>query len=1401
MRILIVLSLLLFSSLNALTKSNEALPMADRAAGASSLVNGCVNAISGNYLDRTIDLSIVGPEPINFERYHCSFDQYSCSLWPTWGHNYNSFIYLSNEPVDGKSTSVCFLKDINGGTSFFSTPWREDKDQLMSFNKNLPENKGFTNLGGATLHASSTPANSTIFRKKKSKFAVLKTGDGGFKAYQSYKDSESNVFFKIRSERKPNGNKIVYDQDEKKPSMLDLLNVRTTNAQDKLLSNLKFHVKSLEDFINDPTIVIEGSNGQKCIYRFMKQYADKKTKLQFFLVEVESPLHPKENYEYDFQKNNKLIGKIKAKRRPNGRFLLTEYYENGMNRFSEGDCTLVPISSVDDPRINRVKVQKAPLGTDATPIVSHRYFYDLHQTRNAKGVIIDYGRTDVYDAYSNRTSYFFDGESRLSSIAKYTVNDGSQCYSNELFFWGGKWTNEEGCLTNQRLVDGKTGKIVHERIYTYDARANVIGDTFVGNLTGGSEYPNESILQEFTYSNDESNLLLTENDFLTKTLYSYQPGTNLVTAKFMSKDGTIIKREFYGYDENALVIVKIVDDGITNDINNLTGVTERFITRTIRSTQYPQIGLPIQEEKTYLDIKTGEIILLQKKTTSYTKEGRPHRQSIYDSQNILSYTLVWEYDSMGNVIMEQNPLGHVTRRQFVDGNLVWEQGPNVTYEKRYHYDYCDRRIKTETIHQDGKHFVNHYRYNYLHQCVASTDLHGNETLYTYDIAGNVIKKVNPAVVNQDGVVYQPEERFEYDVEGNLITEVNAAGGVTRKRYNARGKEAYVEYPDGTVESMRYNHWGMLVEAIAKNGTKTCYEYDYQKRVLKEEAFDPDGNLLKVTTNTYNANHLLSSIDPDGIVTTYTYDGAGRELIVKRGDSLTSFEYDSLGRKHKIFQQYGDDPTQYTVLVKAYDYLDQIIEERTEDFGGNILLKTSYGYDVDGNQTIVIKYTAEGNSVTQTEYNDLKLPTKITNGLQEISYIFYNFDYINQLGQKGQQRTTVDPKGNKLITTLDVQGRTVLSVKCNAFGDVLSRQEIFYDSLGNAVKTVETVVTPDQLNRVVINTWSYNHAGNKLEQIEALGRPEQKITRYCYSSSGELAEIIKSDGIILYHTYNALGLLEKFHSSDQSFSYLYTYNPGGKPIAILDEIDKSLTDRFYDTNGRLTSETLGNGVTLRYAYDRMDRPTQVLLPDNSAINYQYDALHLRQVEHKGYVHEYLSYDLAGSLLEENLCDKSRVYYSCDLLGRIKKVDSKVIQSADYIYDECGNLLGYSTEGKSSRFAYDDLYQLKEEEGHEHHEYTNDSLYNRVKKDGHCYQVNALNQVINDGINDYEYGQNGNLIAQNGINDYEYDQNGNLIAQRGEKKLIYKYDALDRLIRIEKEEGAVAYKYDSFNRRIS
>ncbi len=1313
-------SLLFFVPLFATEVEMKDLPLANQGSGISAIVNGTVNVISGHYLEHAADLAIVCPEDFNFERHYCSKDFGLNSLYHSWSHNWWS--YILKDPNTGKRNAKYYMYDKLGSWLTFSKPAYDSKINKYVIPFRAEDNKGVSNLGGGVLSARTNMKNGAILPEGKTNHYLMPDG-----TKRTYKHTSLGDF--LAKEVKPSGNEITYSFDNGRLKTIELF-----NQDGEKMAWFSIEKANNEHFNLHPYIEIVSSDQRIIRYNFLNR-KNKKDK-RFYLNKVIRGGRTIEGYEYDFFQKDSPDGRITYKTWPEGQFLINEYY-------SSGDNDIVGVSLVipkGDIREHRIRKQKAPLGSDGTPVTAYQFVYCPNKAKNDEG-----GTTYVYDALGNLAKYIYDTNHRLLQIAKPG--------QIERFHWGSG--QNEGNLVDHFFDDSSSGNVLFSRHYSYDDRGNVLKDTFRGNITGLRV---EEFSQHYTYSDDGFNLMLTLDNGLEQHQYQYVPGTNLLAAKFILVNKQIVCREFYEYDRSSCLLCQIKDDGTSLEKDDLAGVTVRTITRYVRKNSIPCWGVPLVIEESYLDLVSGQECLLKKLVQDFDGYGRMLSQKVYGSDGQYAYTHTWAYNDIGDVIREVDALGNVIVRQFDENrNMLEEESLSSGFKKICCYDRCNRKIRENIQTPGGEVLGSAFQYNYLSQCIAEYDVCGNPTLMQVDYHGNILAKNYP-----DG----SKETFVYDSAGNQIAAANQRGLTIHKQYNARGQPVYITYPDGTAESYIYNLWGAVVSHTAKNGTVTKYTRDHQHRILSETVYDASGTCLKTTANTYNALHLLNSIDPEGNVTSYDYDFAGRLIRVSKHDEVTEYAYDTLGRQHKITNYTADQEA--AVTCYEFDSLDRKIEERLEDLQGNVLKKVCYLYDARGNQTQEIKHTAAGLAITKTEYNLFNQPTLITDSLGHTKHIAYNYKHKDANGLYVQQHIETDPLGQQTITTFDAMGRVASIVKKNSINYELAKVEKQYDPCGNCIASIDTIYSKNG-PRIVKNCWEYDSLNRVITQIEASGLPEQKITRYAYNANGERETIVKPDGIVLTHTYNALGLLQALASSDGSIHYQYTYSPSGLPLQVDDLVNNTVTTRTY-YKGRLQQETLGNGLAIGYEYDRIGRPTKVIFPDQTVVEYTYDACYLRQITRNGLAHHYKTYDLSGNLLEEQCFNGNALATSYDLLGRAL---STPLQSG-ICYDQAGNLISYQQEGEVLNFGYDDLYQLNKEKDHA---YQFDSLHNRVSKDEENFTYNGLNQIVSD--------------------DLEYDFNGNLIRQGSTH---YTYDALDRLIKVS-GKTATTYCYDSFNRRLS
>lgn len=1362
----------------------------------SNFVNNSVCVITGEYVDNTLDITIPGPEPLTLSRKYSSLTpvDYFGVGWFINQHDVATYKYA----VKNYLKVYCItLGQTSGSRLCYTCPKSEDtsKEILLDFYYL----KGIVN-GGSTLSGRYNLKNQKVFYNDNKKVPVrVTTPDGSIRKYQKLDLKKYN--YHQTEEEKLNKHRFLFSHDDQ----FRLTDITLKGPGDKVYSHINFEIK------NNIT-KLTASNNKNITYQFksLKSHVindDKKEHL--YLESVEASDATKISYQY-------LAGTtypVLSRKTYRGQYVGIKYYNKGGNILTPIDLENIKkgggnepnklesihIDSQNDYRIGRVKQLTAPVGHDNSPIITHTFVYNAKTKDTQKGQEVLSGETEVYDAYLHKTLYAYNKDHRLKSVEKFSgTQPNFQSYKKDYYLWASDDSPQESNLLGKYIKDSQK-RVLKAIYYEYDDRGNLTKERLCGKLTNihapelhldHHHFPTgayECDEKRYFYSGDGLNLLVreegnsSEESSSQKSIsYSYQHGTDIMTSKLIAIQDQIKMREFYEYDLDCVLVKKIIDDGSSIHKDDLTGMSERHVTYITPRSSAP-FGLPECIEEKYLE--NGQEILLKKVVCEYSNEGYLTERKVYGSNGKHAYTERWEYNAHGKVTKEIDAMGHVVIKDYDENdNLKMVQGPHPDYEIRYNYD-CANRLVQQIESYDGQQFVSSFRYDYLNNKTTASNYYGLETSYEYDEFGRVVKTTFPLLADEHGHLSQPCEMNRYNELDQIVAIIDAKGQTTSMEYNIRGKPFTITHPDGSKESFIYKINGSLRQKTEKNGSYTIYVRDYQDRVLKEEIYSPDHKLLKCSQFTYNAFHLMQSIAPDGLVTSYEYDGAGRLIAKTIGEHRTTQKYDNLGRLIEICEE-GQ-----RVHRKKYDLLDHVLDERITDSSGKKVLHVSqYTYDEQGNQ-ISAKTGACGK--TFTEYNPHRKPTKIIDAMGNATVIRYDHNFINGSGLRVLQITTIDPMGYQTIQTHDNIGRVVETVSKNPMGEKISSQQTFYDICGNKCRQIDAVIFDKKVTHSITTIWSYNYM-NKLETlVEAASTPEQKTTRNEYNFYGQLASTIKPDGKKISYEYDALGRLTSSKSSDDSIHYSYTYNLSDLPVEISD--GKNVTTREYDVYGQMTSERLGHGLTMQYEHDDLGHTTKVVLPDDSYIEYKHDILDLKEVHRwvnreRKYSHVNEKHNQTGQVCTARLPgQKENTKYSYDKLGRCVKMQNNHLNEnvPQQGFDSVGNLLTYDSGDTNYQFSYDEYNQIKTEKGHTDHEYSCDSLSNRRKKDNLASSYNNLNQLLNQGNEKFKYDANGNLIQRT---------NGNEITT-------YTYDALDRLVAVSKDGRKIEYTYDSFNRRLT
>lgn len=1319
-----------------------------------------VNVINGEYCESATDLIITGPDILTLRRF------YSSNVWRI---NPERILVIGKEPF-GKSCEIdkvnfekvlAFAGERSGGILPYSG-WRStsgfSKDPLKINHLNAI---GMVNTYAEEMNGQSNHLNNLLTCQGATCELIL--GDGTKRIYQKVAKPSALIlgeelipsfaaqvvepeYYFLMQETLPSGNHIffIYDND----SHLISIEMKNKN-QTKTHSWIKFSY----NFQNDECqIDIETSDTKTLTYRMVLDNGI------YQLVKAEGSHLIPTAFEY----NGVLVKRIQ----PLGRFIEIEYQEG------------------------KVKALKGPHYQTGETEINYTFYYGNEYT-------------DVIN--SIKTRYIHDDRLQLIAIERY--DEQNNLYRVERKYWG-----VSGLLRATTIEDGK-GQIHSYHSFKYDEYGNVIEERLYGNLTGKQEAslqvnPDGELLNQeneechfksFGYSKDGLNLLTQVGDFKgNQTLYFYEPETNLLIKKFIYEKDSIRRRLFQEYNEDAVCIKIVEDNGSTKNNTYDWSIDERHIKEFRPKENLPGVGLPeIIEEKVF-DIGKKKEILVKKLINTFDDQSNLLTCSTYDANDQYAFTESKTYNFIGEITSDEDKAGNRTDYTYDEiGNLIRISSKNQSTDTTY-----DFHNQPTEINSNGQ--IHRNCYDARGRKISSVDRFGNPTIYEYDAFDRLIKVIHPEVLDENNQVIRPTFVYTYDLFGNVLTIQDPKGFITSKSYNLRNKPTKIEYPDGSYELFKYDPEGSLHRSLTRDQIITVYEYDYLGRLVHEESSTSDtGELgfIKGKFYKYNGFRCIEE-KQDKFLKRYFYDPAGRIAILaehpewsdeKKSDShKTEIMYDSLGRIQQKKVWFDGGRQDYFLESFEWDPLGNVLEKKIQDAQGKVLLQRGFLYNSQG--MCIEEFSLENSTkvtLSQTVFGINGEPISYVDALGQETKVCIDEAYRNSLGQNVLKKTIVSCLGVQTELEFDALGRMYSICKKDPFGVLLSCQKILYDSLGNKACEINEQIVQGQIQGVQKNRWYYGPLGRLDEVVEAVDTPLEQRTRYSYNSLGQMT--CKNTGTPINYSYNKEGVLHKIEAKDSKkelqISNTYTFDRINK-IELTTTLQGISVERSYNCFDQMIRETFKDGdltYSIRFSYDRLGRIKEVKLPDNSKIAYTFVGPFGREVkrmsEHNDvlYSHTYDQFDQQGKLLAETLPGNlGKQEYTYDPNG-----NKKTIKSDLFSEDSERDLIGRLTEinGKK-KFAYNDLSQLVSE-NNKTFEY--DSLDNRIKINNDELIYNGLNQLKSHCGTEYFYDLRGNLskkVQNKEETRLESNALSQLISVENSNRLIFSYDPFGRLL-VEKQ----------------
>lgn len=632
---------------------------------------------------------------------------------------------------------------------------------------------------------------------------------------------------------------------------------------------------------------------------------------------------------------------------------------------------------------------------------------------------------------------------------------------------------------------------------------------------------------------------------------------------------------------------------------------------------------------------------------------------------------------------------------------------------------------------------------------ATTDFNGNQTLYLYDPVRNLESwRTEAAGTPQARVITtqwhstfrspvqidQPGQRtnFTYDSNGNLLTKTvtDTATNGTRTwtyTYNSYGQVLTIDGPRTDVAD---------VTTYTYQDCSSGYGCGQLASVT-----DAVGNVTSYLT--YNANgDPLTISDPNGVVTTLTYDTRERLTSRSVGTETTAYEYWPTGLLEKV--TLPDD----SYLSYTYDAAHRLTG--IADGEGNHI---SYTLDAAGNRTQQDVFDSS-NALARTQ-----------------QWVYDDLGRLHQEIGAVSQATTFeyDDLGNTLAVT-DPRNRTTQYEY-----DPLSRQSAVIDAIGGV--TQYTYDARDNLASVSDpRALQTGYTLNGFNDIVQLSSPDSGTTAYVRNADGSVSRATDARSRDADYTYDAVGRVAAIEYSDQTIALQYDTGTNGRGhLSAITDASGS-TQYAYDTQGRLTSKTQTTGSvvqTLTHTYNSVGQLATTTTPSGQLITYTYSNGHVAGISVNGTVLiSNVLYAPFGPTQGWQWGNGTYTVREYDADGRVVSIDSAGLTT--YAYNADGTIQSRSDDAPEPSSSSDSSLSI-----------SLSSTSNRIS---------STTALATSTTRNYSYDAAGNTTSD-GLHSFTYNDAGRMVSSvTGATPTSYSYNGLGQRVKKVGSAGTFYFVYD-------
>ncbi|MGH2914361.1 MAG: RHS repeat-associated core domain-containing protein, partial [Solirubrobacteraceae bacterium] len=401
---------------------------------------------------------------------------------------------------------------------------------------------------------------------------------------------------------------------------------------------------------------------------------------------------------------------------------------------------------------------------------------------------------------------------------------------------------------------------------------------------------------------------------------------------------------------------------------------------------------------------------------------------------------------------------------------------------------------------------------------------------------------------------------------------------------------------------------------------------------------------------------------------------------------------------------------------------------------------------------------------------------------------------------GRLYGTVSPRGN-------VTGATPSSFTTSYAYDALGQRTSQSDPNGDTT------------------TYAYDRAGNQTGQTDAA----KNTTSYAYNADDQLTQITQPDATTIKYGYDGDGHRASQTNGDGKTT-TYAYDPLDRLTSVTDPLGRT-TSYTYDGSGNQLTSTDPQGRVTTYGYDHANRLASIGYSDGAThgvtFGYDGDGQRTSMIDATGTSSS--SYDSLGRMTQDTTGDGQQVSYGYDLADnqtsitypnaktvtqafnadeQLKSVTDWLSNTTSFAYDPDANLQSTTFPSATSdldTYGYDHadaLTSIQMTQGSStlaQLSYTRDpnGLITSEAQTGlpgpasSSYSYTTLHQLASAGSQAYSYDDAESITQLDGISGYSYDAASQLTSS---PSTTYSYDSLGQRTSQTTTAGTTTYSYD-------